>query len=592
MRSIAIVGMACRYPGASSPRQLWENVLAQRPAFRRLPPERLRTDDYQGPEDSIRCDTAAVIEDFEFDRARYRVSAPAYRSVDLSHWLALAVAGEVLERLPQESLAQQTGVFVGNTLTSEFARANLMRLRWPYVERVLRTALQQDGFGCDAEPLLSAVEKLYKSPFAATGEESLAGGLSNTIAGRICNTFNLQGGGFTIDGACASSLLAVANACSSLDSGSLELALAGGVDLSLDPFELAGFSALGALAHNAMRVYDRRPTGFWPGEGCGFVALMREEDALARGIPVLARIRGWGISSDGHGSITRPEVAGQLLALDRAYHSAGYGIETVAYFEGHGTGTAVGDATELATLQEARRRSSASNGSAAVGSIKTLIGHTKAAAGVASLIKATCAVSSQVIPATSGCEDPHPALAEAPGLRCPKRAELWPEGAPLRAGVSAMGFGGINAHVAIEGIGTIRRTRLSASEQTLGRTRQDSEVFPLSARTRNELRDAIARLRAKAEGLSYGELADCSSALAGQLDASHEQRAAVVAATPRELASRLDRLAELLDSSAERIVPAEGIYRSDRTTPARIGLLFPGQSSPVQLRRSASAAFC
>src|SRR5437870_1661484 len=143
MRSIAIVGMACRYPDARSPQQLWENVLAERPAFRRIPAVRLRTEDYQGGEDAIRCETAAVIEDFEFDRVRYRVSAPEYRHIDLSHWLAVEVAGETLERLPYESVAAQTGVFVGNTLTSEFARANLMRLRWPFVERVLRTALEK-----------------------------------------------------------------------------------------------------------------------------------------------------------------------------------------------------------------------------------------------------------------------------------------------------------------------------------------------------------------------------------------------------------------------------------------------------------------
>src|SRR5213078_5120130 len=126
--------------------------------------------------------------------------------------------------------------------------------------------------------------------------------------------------------------------------------LAGGVDLSLDPFELVGFAKTGALAPEEMRVYDRRSAGFWPGEGCGFVTLMRHEDALAQGCRVYALIRGWGISSDGNGGITRPEVAGQLLALRRAYKRAAYGIDSVAYFEGHGTGTSVGDATELQAL--------------------------------------------------------------------------------------------------------------------------------------------------------------------------------------------------------------------------------------------------
>src|SRR5439155_3530930 len=206
---------------------------------------------------------------------------------------------------------------------------------------------------------LDRLEEDYKSPFPTVGEETLAGGLSNTIAGRICNQFDLKGGGYTVDGACASSLLAVANACAALTSGDLDVALAGGVDLSLDPFELVGFAKIGALAPEEMRVYDRRSAGFWPGEGCGFVTLMRHEDALAQGCRVYAVIRGWGISSDGSGGLTRPEAEGQLEAVRRAYRRAGFGIDSVTYFEGHGTGTAVGDATELEVLSRARRNAKA-----------------------------------------------------------------------------------------------------------------------------------------------------------------------------------------------------------------------------------------
>ena len=129
--------------------------------------------------------------------------------------------------------------------------------------------------------------------------------------------------------ACASSLLAVANACSALAAGDLDVALAGGVDLSLDPFELIGFAKIGALAAEEMRVFDQRSAGFWPGEGCGFVTLMRHEDALAQGRRVYAVLRGWGISSDGSGGITRPEADGQLEALRRAYRRAGFGSDSV-----------------------------------------------------------------------------------------------------------------------------------------------------------------------------------------------------------------------------------------------------------------------
>ncbi|HKT51641.1 MAG TPA: polyketide synthase, partial [Candidatus Angelobacter sp.] len=396
MSKIAIVGMGCQYAEARSPVELWQNVLAQRRSFRTIPRLRLNLADYSDAHeanDVIAACMAAVIEDYAFDRVRFRVSAETFKSTDLAHWLALDVASQALAdaslSVAGEDLCERTGVFVGNTLTGEFSRAGLMRLRWPYVRRVIAAALQKGTALPESEQasMMDEIESIYKAPFPPTMEDSLAGGLSNTIAGRICNYFNFKGGGYTVDGACASSLLAIANACTALESGDLDLAIAGGVDLSLDPFELAGFSKLGAIAGNKMRVFDQQSAGFWPGEGSGFVVLMRHEDALARKFPVTAVIRGWGISSDGSGGMTRPELSGQLLAIQRAYQRAGYGIDSVEYFEAHGTGTSVGDAVELQALSRARRQGEANVAPAVIGSIKANIGHTKAAAGVAGLIK-------------------------------------------------------------------------------------------------------------------------------------------------------------------------------------------------------------
>src|SRR4051794_18261845 len=474
---IAIVGMACRYPDARTPGELWENVLARRRAFRRIPPERLRIEDYLTADaadpDGLYAAEAAVLEGWELDRVRYRVAGPTFRSADLAHWLALDVAAQALadagfpeaEGLPRDA----TGVLLGNSLTGEFSRANLLRLRWPYVRRTLAAQLAAEGWDeTRTAAFLARLEPAYKAPFPAPMEETLAGGLSNTIAGRICNHFDLHGGGYTLDGACASSLLAVANACSALVAGDLDAALAGGVDLSLDPFELVGFARTGALAPGEMRVYDARSAGFIPGEGCGFVVLMRESDAARLGCRVYAVLRGWGISSDGHGGISRPEAEGQKLALARAYRRAGFGIETVGYFEGHGTGTAVGDAAELNALTTARREAAPDAPLAPIASIKGNIGHTKAAAGVAGLIKATLAVHAQVIPPATGCVEPHPWF-QGPeaALRIPDRGEAWPPTQPLRAAVSAMGFGGINAHVVIEGAPAPRRRSLAARERDL-----------------------------------------------------------------------------------------------------------------------------
>ncbi len=591
--SVAIVGMACQYPDAGSPADLWNNALAGRRAFRRMPSVRMNPDDYlsndRSAPDSTYVLEAAVIENYEFDRVRFRVAGKTFRSADLAHWLALDVASRALadagfpdgEGLPKE----ETGVLLGNTLTGEFSRANLMRLRWPYVRRVLEQELIDAGWTPEGRAMfLARMEERYKEPFPAIGEESLAGGLSNTIAGRICNYFDLKGGGYTVDGACASSLLAVSNACSALASGDLDVALAGGVDLSLDPFEVIGFAKTGALAPEKMRVYDARSAGFWPGEGCGFVVLMRHEDAVARGMRIYATIRGWGVSSDGSGGITRPEVDGQLIALKRAYKRAGFGVESVAYFEGHGTGTNVGDATELQTLSRARREADPAAPPAAISSVKAIIGHTKAAAGVAGLIKAAMALHNQIIPPTVGCETPHGVIAsEQPALRVVRRGTIWPADAELRAGVSAMGFGGINSHVVLEGAPGHRRRTLSSYEETLLRSQQDAELILLGERGRSEMIEQVNRLLETVPGISGSEMTDLADRLQHDLSSS-KVRAAIVASTPAELAARLQLLAGWLQEGIDdRIDTARGVFLGSRLSAPRIGFLFPGQGSPAHL---------
>jgi enediyne polyketide synthase len=601
--SIAIVGMACIYPDARSPAELWENVLSQRRAFRRMPPERLRLEDYLSTDreaaDTFYSTQAALIEGYEFDRVRFRVAGSTFRAADWTHWLALDVAVQALSDagfadgtgLPRET----TGVFLGNTLTGEFSRANSLRLRWPFVRRVVEASLaDEDMTAAQRLGLLEKIESAFKAPFPSTSEESLAGGLSNTIAGRICNHFDLKGGGYTVDGACASSLLAVAQACTALVAGDLDVALAGGVDLSMDPFELVGFAKTGALAPEMMRVFDTRSQGFWPGEGCGFVLLMRHEDALARDLSVYATIEGWGISSDGHGGITRPEVEGQLLALERAYRRAGFGIDTVGYFEGHGTGTSVGDATELRALSRARRNASSKGDAAVIGSIKANIGHTKAAAGVAGLIKAVMALKTRILPPTTGCDDPHPELkGEAPALRVLKSGEPWLRDQSLRAGVSSMGFGGINAHVVLESKSANGSGAINFRERMLLSSFQDAELFLLGARNTDELQRQIEHLTSFAYRLSRAELSDLAAQLEQTLD-QKQVRAAIVASSPEDLARQLARIKDLLaadtadmtDTQVHLDIPGGLCFSplaAHHTKPPRLGFLFPGQGSPFKL---------
>lgn len=170
--------------------------------------------------------------------------------------------------------AGRSGVILGNTLTGEWTRSQTLRLRWPYVRKALRASAEAKGLPSQTiEELIETMEVYYKSVFAPITEDSLAGGLSNTIAGRICNFLDLHGGGYTVDGACSSSLIAIATAATALNNGDLDLALAGGVDVSLDTFELIGFAKTEALTPDDMRVYDRKASGFIPGEGCGFIIL-------------------------------------------------------------------------------------------------------------------------------------------------------------------------------------------------------------------------------------------------------------------------------------------------------------------------------
>jgi enediyne polyketide synthase len=591
---IAVVGAACRYPDADDPGQLWELILDQRRAFRRLPQERLDPTDYLERDRAVPDKTysahAAVLEGWEFDRAAFRVPGPVFRAADPAHWLALETASRALEDAGHQGGGglnrDRVAVIIGNTLTGEVTRARTLRLRWPYVHRVLAAAMTETDLPEDQRlAVLDRAAMHYLSPFPPTDEETLAGSLSNTIAGRICNHFDFRGGGYTVDGACASSLLAVITACRALRDGSADFVLAGGVDLSLDPFELVGFAKTGALTEDRMRVYDERSDGFWPGEGCGVVALMRACDARAAGRRGYAEIIGWGISSDGRGGITRPELAGQLLALRRAYDLAGLHPSAVCLYEGHGTGTAVGDATELAALAELRQDTSVR---AALGSIKANIGHTKAAAGIAGLIKATMSVASGVLPPTTGCESPHPLLNDARAtLRVLPELEPWPTG-PRIAAVSAMGFGGINTHALLRA--SEGNPSRAVAMPRLGRATPTphAEVIALSGRPAH-VRGVLNRLAVLASRLSEAEVHDLACHFGREVPGG-PVRVALVAASPEQLGQRAARAAaRLAGLPSGRLVVDGGAYLGSGVA-GRLTLLFPGQGAPVYSNNGIPAA--
>ncbi len=320
-----------------------------------------------------------MIEGYEFDRIAYKVAGSTYRSTDLTHWLALDVAALALadagfpmaEGLPRERTARRRRQHAHRRVLPRQPAAAALAVRAPHGRR-RRSRTQELGRTTSWRRSSTSWRRATRRPFPAIDEDTLAGGLSNTIAGRICNHFDLKGGGYTVDGACSSSLLSVATACKALVDGELDVAVAGGVDLSIDPFEVIGFAKTGALATGEMRVYDRDSNGFWPGEGCGMVVLMREADAARRRPPRLRVDRRLGhlLRRQGRHHPARGRAATSWRCAARTSGPAS-ASRRVGLFEGHGTGTAVGDATELTALSEAppRGRPDARR-PAAIGSIK------------------------------------------------------------------------------------------------------------------------------------------------------------------------------------------------------------------------------
>ncbi|MCD6185421.1 MAG: SDR family NAD(P)-dependent oxidoreductase [Deltaproteobacteria bacterium] len=600
---IAVIGLACWYPGARNPLQLWENILSRRRNFRQIPNQRLPIADYYHPDpdepDKTYAKQAAVIDGFDFDWASLRIPYSTFKTADISHWLSLYTAIEAIkdagysrENIPGE----HTGVIMGNTLTGEQSRANTMRLRWPYFRRAFLAATQSKGFSrAQLMGIETELEIYFKSVFPETNEDSLAGGLSNTIAGRICNFLNLSGGGYVVDGACSSSLLAISTAATGLVNGDLNLALAGGVDISLDSFELIGFAKTRALALNEMTVYDRRGSGFIPGEGCGFVVLKRLEDAKNDGDYIYSVLQGWGISSDGSGtSLTAPKAEGQSKALIKAYDRAPYDIHSLHFIEGHGTGTSAGDQAELEGIAIAMEKDSDASSTSVsnanqrlcgISSLKSLIGHTKAASGIGGFIKAVLAVNRRIIPPTAACQYPHPVFdTSACALYPVLYGEIHDPEKKLRAGVSAMGFGGINCHVTIESADPPSiKFKTAIKERVLLVSNQETELFVLTAGSIKELENKVENLKKIANGISIAELSDLASKLGNEALANAGIRAAIIAAQPDELLKRLEELSILAASPPPKNKmlhdSEDTIFLSNQLESKKIGVIFPGQGS-------------
>ncbi len=462
--AIAIVGLECRLPDADDATALFDAVLTGRRAFRRIPPGRVDLAEYFDPDPQVRDATystrAALLEGWRFDRDAFGVSRSDFDAAEPAHWLALETMSRTLaaagfpggDGLP----AERTGVFIGNRPAQNGPASAALRLSWPYTRRVLADALTAAGMNPRTRhEILVAAASGFLAPLPDVTAQSLAGGSSAGLVSAACGRFGFGGGGQTVDVGDASSLAAITSACLALAAGQLDAAVACGVDLSIDPYELVALAKAGHLARADMRVYDANPTGFLPGEGCGAVLLMRTADARARDLPVFAEIVGWGAASTGGtlevdqagaGAFT-PDARTRLLALRRAHEMAAIEAGDVQMVEGAGSGVGRADDAELAAL--AALRSDARH-VAVLGSVSANIGNAGAAAGVAGLIRAVLSICNGVLPPSTGVRTPHPMLREAQGaLRLAATAEPWPAG-PRHAGITS-GSEGVAFHLILRG---------------------------------------------------------------------------------------------------------------------------------------------
>ncbi|MGB6457210.1 MAG: polyketide synthase, partial [Streptosporangiaceae bacterium] len=603
--SLAIVGVACRFPDADDASGLLDVVLTGRRAFRRVPPARLNLAEYYRSDpatsDATYSTRAALIEGWQFDRAAFGVEPAAYRAADPAHWLALETAARALAGAGLPAGVgldrDRTGVIIGNTLTGDTSRANALRVRWPYVRRALTEALAAAAVPADqAGTVLRGTERRFLAPFPAIGPHGLAGSIPATIAATISAYFGFRGGSHAVDSACSSSLQAVATACTALASGDLDAAVAGGVDLSIDPLELIGLAKAGVLATMDVRLYDQQPSGYLPGEGCGVVILMRTADARAAGLPVYAEILGWGTSSGGLPGQPPSQASSLLLAMRRAYDRAGVDPADIDYIEGNGAATPADDEAELSALASIRAGASRA---AALGSVKANIGHAKAAAGAAGLIKTVLAVSTGVVPPATGVERPHALITGGDArVLLPPIARDWAAG-PRLAAVSATGIGGSNVHLvlrhearrAIPGKSRAPRSRPAPDEPgnaaTAAAGPPEPRPFLLHAPDRATLAATLSRLADRAGWLSDGELADLACSLGRDPKEQGPARVALVAARQAQLAALAREALGLLPQLADgRIATLPDIFASDGAD-GRLLLLLSGEQSaggPTELR--------
>lgn len=571
---IAIVALSALLPGSHDPAGFWRSVVAGEDLVTEVPQTHWLIDDYYDPDpsapDKTYCRRGAFLPPVKFDPLAFGIPPKALHATDTSQLLALMVADRLLAAVAPDRLSsvdrERVSVILG-TSTLELLSGMAGRIQRP----VWLKALRESGM---PEPEAQAICDRIADHYVPWQEDTLPGVLSNVIAGRIANKFDLHGSNYTADAACASSLAALSSGINQLALGQADLVITGGVDTLNDPQTFLSFSKTPALSPTEdCRPYSEAADGMVLGEGIVMFALKRLEDAERDGDRVHAVLRGLGFASDGNGTaIYAPAATGQARALRRAYEAAGFGPETVELVEGHGTGTRAGDAAEFAGLTAVFTASGRQDAQwCALGSVKSQIGHTKNAAGAAGLLKAVLALRHKVFPPTLKVDRPNPAFSvgDSP-FYLSTEARPWVSGGshPRRAGVSSFGFGGADFHVAVE---EYTGENAPKAFRTAG-----SELVLVSAPSAAGLVERCRDLRADDR-----PLAALARDTQRAFDPAAPTRLALVAHTAQDLRDKLASAQARIGAAPtdDFSTPNGTHYGAGPQSPGRIGFLCSGQGS-------------
>jgi acyl transferase domain-containing protein len=584
-RDVAIIGLGCRFPGAPDLATFWANILANRDALRYVPADRRPVEVFHDPA-SVADDRAPfrrsgyLDSPIEFDPSKHGIMPLAVAGGEPEQFLVLDAARVALADagIDHDQLARlRVEVVVGRG--NYFNRGKLTRLQHGRIVAQtvgLLSALHPEWTAEDLD-LLRRDLKSSLPPFEAA---TIPGQLTNATAGRVADRLNLNGASFVVDGASASSLVALDLGRRALLERRADLVLVGGVYVEADVDFSLVFRQLRALsASGEARPFSADADGLVPGEGVGVVVLRRLRDAERAGERVYAVLKGVGLESDGRGrGLAAPSARGHARAIRRAYRDAGIDPSSVALLEGHGLGVPAADRAELRALcavfrPEGRR-------TRALGAVSSQIGHAMPAAGMAGLIKTALALHHRVLPPTRHADRPSPLLAGS-GLELIGSTRPWIHGdgsTPRRAGVNAFGFAGINAHAVLE------EHSASADGLTAGAMPEwDCEAFLLSAPDRARLADRVRLLRDQLSRAGHRSLKDLAYTL-NTSDGVSEARARLgfVAGSLEELIRHLEAVEPRLRAlSCGPIRDSRGIYFRDEPLAPEGGLafLFPGEGS-------------